>query len=109
VLPVKLTEVVDPIGVPDSKNMVYEFVHVQVPTFSNFQVFVNVAPGSYLAPSGTVTSATNRARSVHVCAAEALAGIAAAGTNDSVNAMSTNADTACNLDFMASSSGLSSY
>jgi len=42
----KVTELVDPICVPDSKNMVYEVDQVQVPMFLNFHVFVNVALGS---------------------------------------------------------------
>jgi hypothetical protein len=40
------TEAVEPICVPESNTIVYEVVQVQVPTFLNRHVFVNVAPGS---------------------------------------------------------------
>ena len=52
-----------PIFSPESKTMVYEVVHVQVPTFFRRQVLLKVAPGAKVVPSGTVTSDMNCARS----------------------------------------------
>jgi hypothetical protein len=97
------TEVVDPIWVPVSNTMLYEVVHVQVPMFLSRHVLVNVAFGSNLVPSGTVTSETNCARSVHVCAARALAGRTAAGMSESTMAINNSIDEASNLDFIRSS------
>src|SRR5688500_2579343 len=73
--------------------------------FLNRQVFLNVAPGSYLVPSGTVTSAMNWARSLHVCAA-ALAGITAAGTSDNTSANNNIVDANLTRVFIGTSSSL---
>jgi hypothetical protein len=74
--------------------------------FLKRHVFVNACEASNIEPSGTVTSATNCAQSLHVCAADALVGNAAAGIKDSTNATSINVDTACILAFIGSSSSL---
>jgi hypothetical protein len=74
--------------------------------FLKRHVLVNAWEGSKSEPSGTVTSATNCAQSLHVCAADALVGNAAAGINDSTNAISITVDAACILAFIGSSSSL---
>src|SRR5688572_16403531 len=100
----KVIEAEAPILSPVSKTSEYDVVHVQVPIFFNLHVFLNVAPGSYLVPSGTVTSAMNCARSVHACAAETLAGNAAAGKADNTSANNNRVETTLTRDFIGSSS-----
>jgi hypothetical protein len=45
-----------PIPSPENKEMVYDFVQVQVPAFCNRQVLVKVLPGVIWVSSGMVTS-----------------------------------------------------
>ena len=58
----KLT-VVPPIASPLENTRVYDVFQVQDPMFFKRQVLVKAAPGAKMAPSGTVTSATNWALS----------------------------------------------
>src|SRR6266540_2235264 len=104
---VKGTDRVVPIFSPESYTMVYDFDHVQVPMFLKRHVFVNVAPGSNLVPSGTVTSLTNCAQSQVAAEADDVAN--AAGTSDNNIATSNIIEAVFNRDFMRASSNTSSH
>jgi hypothetical protein len=76
--------------------------------FFKRQVFVNVAPGVNVVPSGTVTSETNWAQS-HVALADAFECVIAAGTSENNIAQSKMIEATLIRDFITASSIPSKY
>jgi hypothetical protein len=68
--------------------------------FFRRHVFVNAAPGAKVMPSGTVTSATNRAQSHTGAAAAGTTPAVAAGTSENTSANDSTTPLIRNVDFM---------